>query len=396
MTFKNKFLVSCAATILFSSLLVGCNQEKGGMAGGMPGGQIPQVTTMEVTPKDQILFSTLPGRTTAYMVAEVRPQVSGILQKRLFTEGSEVKEGEPLYQIDPATYEANLESAKASLANAEAVLDQAQRTAKRYDVLVKTNAISRQAYDDAHAAVKQGEAAVASAKAAVKSAEINLDYTTIRSPISGTAGRSLVTPGALLVMNQASNLTTVQTLDPIYVDLTQASTEMLRLRRDIEKGLLKGNTNKEIPVELILEDGSVFPHKGVLKLMEVSVDQGTGSVTMRAEFPNPERLLLPGMYVRARVPEGVRDDAILVPGNIVQRMQNGAPYVYVVTPDSKLELRPVQTSRLVNNSWLIDSGLKAGEKVVTEGFQKVRPGVPVKEVPPQNEVSNAAAKAGAH
>lgn len=366
------------------------------MAGGMPGGQIPQVTTMEVTPRDQILFSTLPGRTTAYMVAEVRPQVSGILQKRLFTEGSEVKEGEALYQIDPATYEANLESAKASLANAEAVLDQAERTAKRYAVLVKTNAISRQAYDDAMAAVKQGQAAVASAKAAVKSAEINLNYTTIRSPISGTVGRSLVTPGALLVMNQGNNLTTVQTLDPIYVDLTQASTEMLRLRRDIEKGLLKGNSSKEIPVELILEDGSVFPHKGVLKLMEVSVDQGTGTVTMRAEFPNPDRLLLPGMFVRARVPEGVRDDAILVPGNTVQRLQNGSPYVYVVTPDSKLELRPVQTSRLVNNSWLIDSGLKAGEKVVTEGFQKVRPGVPVKEVPPQNEVSKSATKPASH
>ena len=332
------------------------------------------------------------GRTAPYLVADVRPQVAGILQKRLFKEGSEVKEGQALYQIDPAVYEAAVASAKAELQRAQAVLYQTRLTANRYAQLVKTNAISKQNNDDAQAAYKQAQAAVAAAEAGLKNAQINLDYTTVRSPISGRIGRSLVTPGALLSAHQAQNMAVVQTLDPIYVDVTQSSKEILSLKKDIAAGKLK-TKGGAIPVTLIMEDGTKYPQTGELTLSEVSVDPGTGTITLRAEFPNPENILLPGMFVRTELPQGTMEKALLVPQRAVMREANGTPYVYVVE-DGKIAIRRLVTHRTQGQNWIVEEGLKPGEKVVIEGLQRIRPGVPVQIVPTIAEQEQAkAAKA---
>lgn len=326
------------------------------------------------------------------MVADVRPQVAGILQKRLFKEGSEVKEGQALYQIDPAVYEAAVASAKAELQRAQAVLYQTRLTANRYAQLVKTNAISKQNNDDAQAAYKQAQAAVAAAEAGLKNAQINLDYTTVRSPISGRIGRSLVTPGALLSAHQAQNMAVVQTLDPIYVDVTQSSKEILSLKKDIASGKLK-TKGGAIPVTLIMEDGTKYPQTGELTLSEVSVDPGTGTITLRAEFPNPDNILLPGMFVRTELPQGTMEKALLVPQRAVMREANGTPYVYVVE-DGKIAIRRLVTHRTQGQNWIVEEGLKPGEKVVVEGLQRIRPGVPVQIVPTMAEQEQAkAAKA---
>lgn len=383
----------CVAAVFAVSMLGGCDSQKSaGAPGGAAAQRAPQVSVTEIQPTELDMTTTLQGRTAPYLVADVRPQVAGILQKRLFKEGSEVKEGQALYQIDPAVYEAAVASAKAELQRAQAVLYQTRLTANRYAQLVKTNAISKQNNDDAQAAYKQAQAAVAAAEAGLKNAQINLDYTTVRSPISGRIGRSLVTPGALLSAHQAQNMAVVQTLDPIYVDVTQSSKEILSLKKDIAAGKLK-TKGGAIPVTLIMEDGTKYPQTGELTLSEVSVDPGTGTITLRAEFPNPENILLPGMFVRTELPQGTMEKALLVPQRAVMRETNGTPYVYVVE-DGKIAIRRLVTHRTQGQNWIVEEGLKPGEKVVIEGLQRIRPGVPVQIVPTIAEQEQAkAAKA---
>lgn len=383
----------CVAAGFAVTFFGGCDSQKStGAPAGAGTQRAPQVSVTEIQPTELDMTTTLQGRTAPYLVADVRPQVAGILQKRLFKEGSEVKEGQALYQIDPAVYEAAVASAKAELQRAQAVLYQTRLTANRYAQLVKTNAISKQNNDDAQAAYKQAQAAVAAAEAGLKNAQINLDYTTVRSPISGRIGRSLVTPGALLSAHQAQNMAVVQTLDPIYVDVTQSSKEILSLKKDIASGKLK-TKGGAIPVTLIMEDGTKYPQKGELTLSEVSVDPGTGTITLRAEFPNPENTLLPGMFVRTELPQGTMEKALLVPQRAVMRESNGTPYVYVVE-DGKVAIRRLVTHRTQGQDWIVEEGLKPGEKVVIEGLQRIRPGVPVQIVPTMAEQEKAkAAKA---
>jgi len=383
----------CVAAGFAVTLFGGCDSQKStGAPAGAGAQRAPQVSVTEIQPTELDMTTTLQGRTAPYLVADVRPQVAGILQKRLFKEGSEVKEGQALYQIDPAVYEAAVASAKAELQRAQAVLYQTRLTANRYAQLVKTNAISKQNNDDAQAAYKQAQAAVAAAEAGLKNAQINLDYTTVRSPISGRIGRSLVTPGALLSAHQAQNMAVVQTLDPIYVDVTQSSKEILSLKKDIAAGKLK-TKGGAIPVTLIMEDGTKYPQTGELTLSEVSVDPGTGTITLRAEFPNPDNILLPGMFVRTELPQGTMEKALLVPQRAVMREANGTPYVYVVE-DGKIAIRRLVTHRTQGQNWIVEEGLKPGEKVVIEGLQRIRPGVPVQIVPTMAEQEKAkAAKA---
>lgn len=383
----------CVAAGFAVTLFGGCDSQKStGAPAGAGAQRAPQVSVTEIQPTELDMTTTLQGRTAPYLVADVRPQVAGILQKRLFKEGSEVKEGQALYQIDPAVYEAAVASAKAELQRAQAVLYQTRLTANRYAQLVKTNAISKQNNDDAQAAYKQAQAAVAAAEAGLKNAQINLDYTTVRSPITGRIGRSLVTPGALLSAHQAQNMAVVQTLDPIYVDVTQSSKEILSLKKDIAAGKLK-TKGGAIPVTLIMEDGTKYPQTGELTLSEVSVDPGTGTITLRAEFPNPDNILLPGMFVRTELPQGTMEKALLVPQRAVMREANGTPYVYVVE-DGKIAIRRLVTHRTQGQNWIVEEGLKPGEKVVIEGLQRIRPGVPVQIVPTMAEQEQAkAAKA---
>ncbi len=381
----------CVAAGFAVTMFGGCDSQKStGAPAGAGAQRAPQVSVTEIQPTELDMTTTLQGRTASYL--DVRPQVAGILQKRLFKEGSEVKEGQALYQIDPAVYEAAVASAKAELQRAQAVLYQTRLTANRYAQLVKTNAISKQNNDDAQAAYKQAQAAVAAAEAGLKNAQINLDYTTVRSPISGRIGRSLVTPGALLSAHQAQNMAVVQTLDPIYVDVTQSSKEILSLKKDIASGKLK-TKGGAIPVTLIMEDGTKYPQTGELTLSEVSVDPGTGTITLRAEFPNPDNILLPGMFVRTELPQGTMEKALLVPQRAVMREANGTPYVYVVE-DGKIAIRRLVTHRTQGQNWIVEEGLKPGEKVVIEGLQRIRPGVPVQIVPTMAEQEQAkAAKA---
>ena len=373
----------CVAAGFAVSMLGGCDSQKSaGAPGGAAAQRAPQVSVTEIQPTELDMTTTLQGRTAPYLVADVRPQVAGILQKRLFKEGSEVKEGQALYQIDPAVYEAAVASAKAELQRAQAVLYQTRLTANRYAQLVKTNAISKQNNDDAQAAYKQAQAAVAAAEAGLKNAQINLDYTTVRSPISGRIGRSLVTPGALLSAHQAQNMAVVQTLDPIYVDVTQSSTEVLRLKRSLEDGTLQRADQDHAAVRLLLEDGSEYGLTGTLQFADVSVDESTGMVTLRAIFPNPKQELLPGMYVRAILNEGVDDQAILLPQRALLRDAKGNPTTYVVNAENKVEIRPLKVGRTQGDSWVVLDGLKAGDKVIVEGLQKIRPGSPVRIAEP--------------
>ena len=323
------------------------------------------------------LTAELPGRTSPYLIAELRPQVTGIVKTRLFKEGSEVKAGQVLYQIDPATYQAAYDSARASLVRAEANLDATRLKAGRYAELVKIEAVSAQANDEAQAAQKQAQAEIAAAKAALDKARIDLGFTRVTSPIAGRIGRSTVTPGALVTANQAAALATVQQLDPIYVDLTQSSAELLRMKRDFESGRLQRAGGNAVPVQLVLEDGSVYGAEGKLAFSEVTVDEGTGSVTLRAVFPNPKGELLPGMYVRARLSQGVNRDAVLVPHAAVSRDPRGNATVMVVNGESKVEARIVKAEQSIGDKWVVTQGLAAGDRVIIEGLQKAKPGAPV-------------------
>ena len=342
----------------------------------------PEVGIVTIQTQRVALTSELSGRTVARMIAEVRPQVSGIIQKRVFTEGSDVKAGQLLYQIDPASYEAAYASARAAQARAEATLGTVRLKAQRYQELIGIKAVSQQDNDDAQAALKQAEADLAATKAAVETARINLAYTKVVAPISGRIGRSTVTDGALVTANQAGALATVQQLSSMYVDVTQSSAELLKLKQNLSSGLLKKDTAAaQARVKLLLEDGTPYPQTGILKFSEVAVDPSTGSITLRAEFPNPRQTLLPGMFVRAVVEEGINEQAILVPQRGVTRNPKGEALVMTVGAEEKVEPRPVKVVRTVGDNWLVGEGLKPGDRVIVEGLQKGRPGTQVKAVP---------------
>ncbi len=371
-----RFGVTLFACLIGSLPLMGCKDEN--TAPGPSAAPAVEVAVDVVTPQKVLYTTELAGRTSAFQIAEVRPQVSGIIQKRLFTEGTDVKAGDTLYQIDPATYKADLDSAKANLARAEANVAPARLKMQRFKDLVNISAVSKQEYEDAEAAYKQALADVGVNKAAVENARIRLDYTKVTSPISGRTGRSLVTPGALVTANQGNPLTTVQQLDPVYVDVTQSSTEVLRLKRALESGTLQRADEGHAAVRLLLEDGSEYAHSGTLQFTDVSVDESTGMVTLRAIFPNPEHDLMPGMYVRAILKEGVDEQAILLPQRALVRDAKGNATAYVVNAESKVEVRPLKVGRTQGNSWVVLDGLKAGDKVIVEGIQKIRPGAAVR------------------
>lgn len=359
------------------ALLAACNRKP---AAPPPAGPV-EVGVITVEPTAVTLTRELPGRTSAYRVAEVRARVNGIVLKRLFVEGSDVKEGQPLFLVDPAPYQAALESAKAQLARAEATVANARVQAQRYGELVAENAVSKQEHDNAQAALKASEADVAAGRAAVETARINVGYTAVKAPVSGRIGRSAVTEGAYVQQAQATLLATVQQLDPLYVDLAQSSTEVLRLRRDLAEGRLQSAGRGQAKVRLVFEDGREYGPPGALQFADVTVDAGTGSISLRAVFPNPRGELLPGMFVRARLDEGVSPQALLVPQQGVTRDQKGQPTALVVNAEKKVERRQLVTERAVGDAWLVTSGLKPGEQVIVEGLQKVRPGAEVSPVP---------------
>ncbi|MBU1329276.1 MAG: efflux RND transporter periplasmic adaptor subunit [Gammaproteobacteria bacterium] len=354
MPFKPAF-PALVTVVLLASLLSGCEQEQ-----APPPAQKPQVGVVTLQAQPFALTTELPGRTSAYRIAEVRPQVNGIILKRLFEEGAEVKAGQQLYQIDPAVYEATLKSAQATLQSTRSL-------AERYKQLVDEQAVSRQEFDEAQAQRLQAEATV-------QSAQIDLRYTKVLAPIAGRIGRSLVTEGALVSNGQSNAMAVIQQLDPIYVDVTQSSAEMLKLRRDLASGRLQKAGENAAEVTLTLEDGSEYRHTGKLEFSEVSVDQTTGSVTLRAVFPNPDKVLLPGMFVHAQLQAGVNAEAILAPQQGVTRDQRGRPTALVVNAEDKVEQRVLQTERTVGNQWLINDGLKSGDRLITEGLQYVKPG----------------------
>ncbi len=378
-SFRTRWL-PVAAGLTIALVLAGCDRGPGNGAQAGHGGAAPQVTVLTIQPRPVALTAELAGRTTPYLIAEVRPQITGVIKARAFTEGSEVKAGQVLYQVDSASYEATLESARATLAKAEANLTTTKLKAGRYEELAGIDAVSKQARDDAQAALKQAQADVSAAQAAVRTAQIELGYTRVSTPISGRIGRSAVTPGALVTANQATALATVQQLDPIYVDVTQTSAEMLRLQRDLAEGRLQRAGNGQAKVKLLLEDGSTYPLEGKLQFSELSVDTGSGSVTLRAVFPNPQRQLLPGMYVRAIVEKGVSEQAILVPQAAVSRDAKGNATALVLGPDGKVQARTLQTAQSVGDQWLVSSGLKAGDKLIVDGLHKVQPGAPAQGV----------------
>ncbi|EDC6450760.1 multidrug efflux RND transporter periplasmic adaptor subunit AcrA [Salmonella enterica subsp. enterica serovar Java] len=372
---KNRGLTPLAVVLMLSGslALTGCD-DKQDQQGGQ---QMPEVGVVTLKTEPLQITTELPGRTVAYRIAEVRPQVSGIILKRNFVEGSDIEAGVSLYQIDPATYQATYDSAKGDLAKAQAAANIAELTVKRYQKLLGTQYISKQEYDQALADAQQATAAVVAAKAAVETARINLAYTKVTSPISGRIGKSSVTEGALVQNGQASALATVQQLDPIYVDVPQSSNDFLRLKQELANGSLK-QENGKAKVDLVTSDGIKFPQSGTLEFSDVTVDQTTGSITLRAIFPNPDHTLLPGMFVRARLQEGTKPAALLVPQQGVTRTPRGDATVLVVGADNKVETRQIVASQAIGDKWLVTDGLKAGDRVVVSGLQKVRPGAQVK------------------
>ncbi|MDU5618726.1 MAG: multidrug efflux RND transporter periplasmic adaptor subunit AcrA [Klebsiella michiganensis] len=368
---KNRGLTPLAVVLMLS--LTGCD-DKPAQQGAQ---QMPEVGIVTLKSAPLQITTELPGRTSAYRVAEVRPQVSGIILKRNFTEGSDIQAGVSLYQIDPATYQATYESAKGDLAKAQAAANMDQLTVKRYQKLLGTKYISQQDYDTAVATAQQSNAAVVAAKAAVETARINLAYTKVTSPISGRIGKSAVTEGALVQNGQTTALATVQQLDPIYVDVTQSSNDFLRLKQELANGKLQ-QENGKAKVELVTNDGLKYPQNGTLEFSDVTVDQTTGSITLRAIFPNPDHTLLPGMFVRARLEEGVNPDALLVPQQGVTRTPRGDASAMVVGEGDKVEVRQITATQAIGDKWLVTEGLKTGDRVIITGLQKVRPGVQVK------------------
>jgi len=388
---KNDLLRRCrfvVAPALASLVLVACGSAKPEST-ATPA----QVTVVTVHRSSVPMTTELPGRTSAYLVAQVRARVDGIVLKREFTEGADVKAGQRLYQIDPAPYIAVLDSAQASLQKAQANLVSTTAQAERYKVLVAANAVSKQDYDNAVAAQGQSAADVATGKASVEMAKINLGYTNVVSPITGRSGPSLVTAGAYVQASTATLMTTVQQFDPIYVDLTQSSVEGLRLRRDVAMGQLKVSGPDQAKVTLLLEDGRQYAQTGSLQFTDITVDQGTGSVTVRAIFPNPRGVLLPGMFVRARIEEGVNENVFLVPQVGVTHDPSGKATALVVGSDDKVALHTLQLRGTLGTQWIVESGLNDGDRVVVAGVQKVQPGALVQAVESQTPPAAAAASA---
>ncbi|MBN1473567.1 MAG: efflux RND transporter periplasmic adaptor subunit [Syntrophaceae bacterium] len=359
---KNRDILMIATSVFIAGLIFyGCSDKKAGP------GMLPEVAVLTVQPKQVEMTTELPGRTSAYLIAEVRPQVGGIIQKRMFREGSNVRAGQALFQIDPALYQA-------TLARADANLTSLQLRAERLKELVAEKAVSQQEYDDATAAFKQ-------IQAEVQTAQINLRYTTISAPISGRIGKSSVTVGALVTAHQPTALATIQQMDPMYVDVTQSTSDIARLRRQFKEGQLQQKNKKQQKASLILDDGTEYPQKGILQFRDITVDPTTGSVILRIVFPNPNGVLLPGMFVRAVLQEGINDKAILVPQQAVSRDPKGNPYALIVDKENKVQQRPLILDRALGDAWLVTAGLVPGDRVIVEGMLRVRPGIPVNVVP---------------
>lgn len=374
---KKKGLIPLALMlILLSSVaIVGCNDKDNPQkASSLP---LIEVEVMTLAAQSINVTTELPGRTAASLIAEVRPQVSGIILKRNYTEGSNVTTGSSLYQIDPAPYHAAYNSAKGDLAKAQASAEIAGMKLNRYKPLLKTHYVSKQEYDEASSALTQANAEVMSAKAKLETARINLAYTKVNSPISGRSGKSLVTEGALVSSGQTNPLTTIQQLDPMYVDVTQSSDQFLRLKEELATGRLKQEAGKA-RVRLLLENGREYPAIGTLEFSDVTVDQSTNSITLRAVFPNPNGALLPGMFVRTRLDEGIKTDALLVPQQAITRDPRGDATAMVIGQDNKVELRKLTTGQAIGDKWLVTKGLQPGDRVILTGLQKIKPGIQVK------------------
>lgn len=389
---KRPFAYATLLTVLTASLLTGCKEAPPEGGRQMPPAAV-DVVTLQQAPLQ--LTTDLTGRTSALRIAEVRPQVSGLILKRLFTEGSDVKAGDVLYQIDPALYEADVASASAALARAQASARTAELRLKRYVNLLQKHSISQQEYDDADAQRKQAQADVLAAQANLKRARINLGYTKITAPISGRIGTSAVTEGALVTAQQGVALTTIQQLDPMYVDVRQSTADLLRLKQWVASGKVTAQNPNEAPVSLFLEDGSAYPQAGVLQFSDVTVDENTGMVSLRVVVPNPQQLLMPGMFIRARLSEGVRENGLLVPQVAVSRTPKGGASVLVVDSDNKVSPRDIQVSRMIGTDWVVESGLKAGERVIIAGLQKVAPGAQVNPTDKTADASQSATPAPA-
>ncbi|MEA1933803.1 MAG: efflux RND transporter periplasmic adaptor subunit [Thermodesulfobacteriota bacterium] len=366
------------AALAGALLPAGCDR---GPLQGPPPMEPPQVTVVTVQTEEVMLTTELPGRTSAFRVAEIRPQISGLILERLFEEGSDVKAGKVLYQIDPAPFQAALDNADAALSRAKANLPPILARVERYKELLTDKAVSQQDYDDTVAAVKQIQAEIESWKAQVETARINLGYTKIKAPIAGRIGRSNVTVGAIVTAYQPVALAIIQQLDPIYVDVPQSTTNLFRLKSRLQKGLLNQQGKDRNKVKLILEDDTAYPLDGTLQFSDITVDQTTGSVTMRALFPNPDGVLLPGMFVRAMIKEGINKQAILIPQQGVSRDPKGNPFALVVDAESKADFRPLILDRAIGDKWLVSSGLAPGDRVIVEGLLMLRPGTVVKATP---------------
>ena len=390
---RKTLTIALMCALASTTMMTGCKEDAAkGQAAAQA--QMPPTEVMFVTAKtgDQTLETVLSGRTNAYYEAEVRPQVNGILQKKLFKDGAEVKAGEQLYQIDDAPYLAAVKSAEAAVAQAQATLAKASADAKRSAELLKVKAVSKQSDDTAQAALKSARAALKASQAQLSNAKINLTYTKVLSPISGRISRSEFTEGALMNAYQAQPLTRVQQLDPIYVDVTQTADDLMRIRRDIASGALKTDKDGNARVVLKYDDGTTFEHEGRLTFTDVTVNETTGTVNLRAVFPNPDKVLLPGLYVRAQLIEGIRPDSIVLPMQCVMRDAKGDATVYVIGEGNKIEVRPVVATRTIGTNWLIDSGLKNGERIVFQGFQRIRPGAVVS--PKEMDLSKSIAQTG--
>jgi membrane fusion protein (multidrug efflux system) len=372
---------SATMSCLFASvaILAACDRKPAPPAAPPPA----KVGIVTLKQQSVVLTTELPGRTEAYLTADVRPQVSGVVTRRIFTEGGDVRTGQQLYQIDPATYKAAYDTAMAALQYDKAALATARAKAARYKPLAAAQAVSRQDYDDAVATSGEAVANIATAMASIEQANINLAYTKVMAPIAGRIGRSSVTPGALVTANQTTALSTITQLDPIYVDVTQPATTLLRLKQELAAGQLQSMGPDQAKVTLLLEDGSAYKAAGVLQFSEVTVDEGTGTVLLRAIFPNHDHMLLPGLYVRAELLEGANDKAILVPQQGLSRNPHGDATVMLVGPGNKVVLQVVQASRAIGANWLVTSGLALGDKVIVDGLQQLRPGMEVQatEVP---------------
>lgn len=377
MNINNKSgIIIISAFITFCFIVTGCGEKK---TGGPP--PMPEVAVITIQTKPVVTTTELSGRTSANQVAEVRPQVGGIIQKRLFTEGSNVAAGQELFQIDPSLYRVALDNAKAALARSEAQLSTIQlREARMKDLLID-KAVSKQDYDDAAAALKQVQADIQYGKANVEAASISLKYTTVTAPISGRIGKSNITEGALVTAHQPLALAIIQKLDPMYVDVTQSTSDILKLRRQFQEGQLARNGENQRQVKLLLDDGSEYPLKGKLQFQDVTVDPTTGSVILRMVFPNPKGVLMPGMFVRAIIQEGIHKNAILVPQQAVSRDPKGNPQTLIVDKDGNVQQKQLTLDRAIGNEWLVSSGIEQGDQVIIEGISKVKPGIPVKVVP---------------